>query len=48
MLFRSLLLLSQPVGGILVLALVKMAYDVAGVPRDPKPKEPAAGSAVSG
>jgi len=43
-----LLLLNQPVGGILVLALVKMAYDVAGVLRDPKPKEPAAGSAVSG
>jgi len=43
----ALLLLNQPAGGILVLALGKMAYDVAGVLRDPKPKKPAAGSAVS-
>lgn len=43
----ALLLLNQPVGGILVLALGKMAYDAGGVLRDPKPKEPAAGSAVS-
>ncbi len=42
-----LLLLNQPVGGILVLALVKMAYDVAGVLRAPKSKEPAPGTAVS-
>ena len=34
-----LMLLNQPVGGILVLALVKMAYDVADVLRDPKKKE---------
>jgi hypothetical protein len=33
-----LMLLNQPVGGILVLALVKMAYDVVDVLRDPKPK----------
>jgi len=33
-----LMLLNQPVGGILVLALVKMVYDVADVLRDPKPK----------
>lgn len=42
-----LLLLNQPVGGILVLALVKMAYDVADVLRDPKPKAPAVEGAVS-
>lgn len=41
-----LMLLNQPVGGILVLALVKMAYDVADVLRDPKKKE-AADDAVS-
>lgn len=31
-----LMLLNQPAGGILILALVKMAYDVADVLRDPK------------
>lgn len=44
-----LMLLNQPVGGILVLALVKMAYDVAEVLRDPKAKaEDAAISAPVG
>ena len=33
-------LLNEPVAGILVLALVKMAYDVAEVLRDPKADEP--------
>lgn len=42
-----LLLLNQPIGGILVLALVKMAYDVADVLRDPKAKAPAVEGAVS-
>ncbi|ANP45005.1 DUF6498-containing protein [Candidatus Viadribacter manganicus] len=42
-----LLLLNQPLGGILVLALIKMAYDVGDVLRDPKPKEPVVESAAS-
>jgi hypothetical protein len=33
-----LMLLNQPVAGIVVLALIKLAYDVADVLRDPKPK----------
>ncbi|MFN3465941.1 MAG: DUF6498-containing protein [Terricaulis sp.] len=41
-----LMLLNQPVSGILVLALVKMAYDVAGVLRDTK-KEETADAAVT-
>lgn len=35
-----LMLLNEPVAGMLVLALVKMAYDVAEVLRDPKADEP--------
>lgn len=42
-----LMLLNQPVGGILVLALVKMAYDVADVLHDPKPKPEAEDGGVS-
>lgn len=42
-----LLLLNQPVAGILVLALVKMAYDVAEVLRDPTSKQAAVEGAVS-
>ncbi len=42
-----LLLLNQPVAGIVVLALVKMAYDVGDVLRNPKPRQPAVESAVS-
>lgn len=41
-----LMLLNQPVAGIVVLALIKLAYDVADVLRDPKP-EPAAEPAAS-
>ena len=33
------MLLNQPLGGIVVLALVKMAYDVGEVLRDPKKAE---------
>ncbi len=41
-----LMLLNEPVAGVLVLALVKMAYDVAEVLRDPKDdKESGAGAA---
>ncbi len=42
-----LMLLNQPVSGILVLALVKMAYDVAGVLRDPKPKAESSDGAIT-
>jgi hypothetical protein len=42
-----LMLLNQPIGGILVLALVKMAYDVADVLRDPKKKAETPDDAVS-
>ncbi|MEZ5972923.1 MAG: DUF6498-containing protein [Hyphomonadaceae bacterium] len=42
-----LMLLNQPVAGILVLALVKMGYDVADVLRQPKPAAPVAGVAAS-
>jgi len=42
-----LMLLNQPVGGILVLALVKMGYDVADVLRDPKSKAEAADGVVN-
>ena len=38
-------LLNEPVAGILVLALVKMAYDVAEVLRDPEADEPEADAA---
>ena len=42
-----LMLLNQPASGILVLALVKMAYDVAGVLRDPKPKAESSDGAIT-
>lgn len=42
-----LMLLNQPLGGIVVLALVKMAYDVGEVLRDPKPKAEAGKAAVT-
>lgn len=42
-----LMLLNQPVGGIVVMALVKMAYDVGAVLHEPKPKEPPVESAAS-
>lgn len=42
-----LMLLNQPLGGIVVLALVKMAYDVGEVLRDPKPKAEAGGAAIT-
>lgn len=42
-----LMLLNQPAAGILVLALVKMAYDIADVLRDPKSKGDAADDPVT-
>lgn len=42
-----LMLLNQPVGGILVLALIKMAYDVADVLRAPKREGPTAAASIS-
>ncbi|MEZ5960322.1 MAG: DUF6498-containing protein [Hyphomonadaceae bacterium] len=42
-----LALLNQPVAGILVLALVKMGYDIADVLRDPKPTSQAADGGVT-
>jgi len=43
-----LLLLNQPVAGIVVLALIKAAYDIADVLRDPRPLAESAVSASTG
>lgn len=43
-----LLLLNQPVAGIVVLALIKAAYDIADVLRDPRPLAESAVSASAG